>query len=178
MEPIRGGSLAKEPTPKVVAEVMKHSSRGWKPAEWALQWVWNQPQVSVVLSGMSTMQHVEENLASASRSGVGSLNADDLALVEDVREAYHSLTPIPCTKCEYCLPCPSDVAIPSIFSLYNEAAMYGSARGQRWQYANNIKPENRADNCVECGLCEDVCPQKIEIIDWLKKADAFLLAKD
>ncbi|MCJ7695008.1 MAG: aldo/keto reductase [Anaerolineaceae bacterium] len=178
MEPIRGGSLAKEPSPGPVSEAMKRSSRAWKPAEWALQWVWDQPQVSVVLSGMSTMQQVEENLVSASRSGAGMLSSDDLAVIEDVRKAYYSLTPIPCTKCEYCLPCPSDVAIPSIFALYNEAAMYGSAGGQRWQYANNIKPENRADNCIECGTCENVCPQKIEIIDWLKKADAFLLAKD
>jgi len=178
MEPIRGGSLAKEPTPEPVAEVLRRSNRNWKPAEWALQWVWNQPQVSVVLSGMSNLQQVEENLASASRSGVGSFDAEDLALIEEVRKAYHSLTPIPCTKCEYCLPCPSDVAIPSIFSIYNEAAMYGTARGARWQYANNIKPENRADNCIECGECEDACPQNIEIIDWLKKADAFLLAKE
>lgn len=178
MEPLRGGSLAKNPAPKAVAEAFAKSGKEWSPAEWALQWVWNQPQASLLLSGMSTMQQVEENLVSAARSGIDTLTAEDLQVVEDVRQAYLSLTPIPCTKCEYCLPCPNDVAIPTIFAIYNEAIMYDNPRSARWAYNNEVKAENRADNCIECGLCEDACPQQIEIIDWLKKADVFLTAQN
>jgi len=178
MEPLRGGSLAKNPAPPVVAEAFAKSGKEWSPAEWALQWVWNQPQVSLCLSGMSTMEQVEENLVSAAQSGIDTLPAEDLQVIEDVRQAYLSLTPIPCTKCEYCLPCPNDVAIPTIFAIYNEAIMYDNPRSARWAYNNEVKAENRADNCIECGLCEEACPQQIEIIDWLKKADAFLTTKD
>ena len=173
MEPIRGGNLALDPMPQSVMDVFAHTGRDWKPAEWALQWVWNQPQVSVVLSGMSTMQHVDENLISADRSGIGSFSESDLAAIDEVRKAFYSLTPIPCTQCNYCQPCPSDVAIPSIFALYNDAKMYGAEKGNRWMYTSHIKEENRADMCIECGQCEAACPQQIEIISWLKTCDAF-----
>jgi predicted aldo/keto reductase-like oxidoreductase len=94
------------------------------------------------------------------------LTAADRALVNEARSAYASLEPIPCTQCEYCLPCPSDVAIPRIFGVYNEAASFDAWGHGRWAY-NNIKVEERADNCTECGECEAVCPQNIQIIDWL-----------
>ncbi len=86
------------------------------PADWALQWIWNQPEVSVVLSSMSTLEQIagRQDLASADRSGVGALTADDLALVDRVREAYRALCPVPCTACKYCLPCPNEVNIPEI----------------------------------------------------------------
>ncbi len=176
MEPLRGGSLAKTPVPDAIAGVWAQSTHAWKPAEWALQWVWNQPEVSVVLSGMSAMEQVEENLISAGRSQIGGLNAEDEELIDKVRNAYHSLVPIPCTQCEYCLPCPSGVAIPRIFNLYNNAIMYDAAGGPRWAYANQVKAENRADNCTECGECEVACPQNIEIINWLKIAGEYLSA--
>jgi predicted aldo/keto reductase-like oxidoreductase len=178
MEPLRGGRLAQNPAPPKVEEVWARGEYDWSPAAWALQWVWNQPEVSVALSGMSTIQQVKENLETASSSAVGRLTADDLALVEEVREAYKALAPIPCTQCEYCLPCPNGVSIPKIFSLYNEAVMYNEFRGSRWAYANQIPADARADNCIECGECEAACPQHIEIIDWLAKADEVLVAQD
>ncbi len=170
MEPLRGGRIAKNPPPPPVAEVWQKSDRDWTPAEWALQWVWDQPEVSLALSGMSTMEQVEENLVTASQSEVGKLTQEDQEMVRLAREAFSSLAPIPCTQCEYCLPCPSGVAIPSIFNIYNEAEAYDSWSHSRWAYNKQLKPELRADNCIECGECEAVCPQNIRIIDWLAKA--------
>ena len=170
MEPLRGGRIAKNPAPKPVAEVWEKSERHWTPAGWAFHWVWDQPEASTALSGMSTMEEVEENLATASESKVGKLTDYDHALIEEIREAFSSLAPIPCTQCEYCLPCPSGVAIPRIFSIYNDAATYDAWGHARWAYNNPLKPEARADNCIECGECEAVCPQNIRIIDWLAKA--------
>lgn len=170
MEPLRGGRLAKNPAPPKVEEVWARSEYDWSPAAWALQWVWNQPEVSTVLSGMSTIQQVDENLETASHSSVGLLKEQDLVLVEQARKAYESLAPIPCTQCEYCLPCPNGVSIPKIFEVYNEAIMYEEFSGSRWAYMNQIPAAARADNCVECGECEAACPQSIQIIDWLAKA--------
>lgn len=170
MEPLRGGRLAQNPAPKKIEAVWAKSEYDWTPAAWALQWVWDQPEVSTVLSGMSLMEQVKENLETASASGVGMLRVKDLALIDEVRESYKALAPIPCTKCEYCLPCPNGVAIPKIFSVYNEGVMYDEFGGASWAYKNQIKPEARADQCIECGECEVACPQSIEIIDWLAKA--------
>jgi predicted aldo/keto reductase-like oxidoreductase len=175
MEPLRGGSLTRS-APKPVADLWATASTQRSQADWALQWVWNQPEVSLALSGMSEMKHVEENLVSAANSAVGSLSADELDLVDRVRDAYRSLSPIPCTDCKYCMPCPSGVAIPRIFSLYNSLKMYGNEEGAKRSYNEYTNPENRADQCVECGQCEQACPQQIEIIDWLKNVHAVLAA--
>jgi uncharacterized protein len=175
MEPIRGGLLAKEP-PERVKQIWQTSPHKRSRAEWALQWVWNQPEVSVALSGMSTMSQVEENVISADRSKPGQLTEADLSFIDNIRKAYQGLSPIPCTACGYCQPCPNGVLIPDIFRLYNEAIMYGDMNVGKMRYASpfGIKPEHRADQCVECGNCEKECPQKVEIIDWLKKVHAAL----
>ncbi|MCK5827066.1 aldo/keto reductase, partial [Candidatus Bipolaricaulota bacterium] len=173
MEPLRGGSLTQKASAEVAA-LWKSAETKRTQADWALQWVWNQPEVSLVLSGMSEMRHVEENLVSASKSGVGTLSPEELDLVERVSQAYRSLSPIPCTNCQYCMPCPSGVNIPRIFSIYNAYKMYGDEEGAKRIYNQFMKPENRADQCVECGQCEQACPQQIGIIDWLKTAHAFL----
>ncbi len=170
MEPLRGGRIAKDPPPEPVVEVLGKSDRDWSPVEWALHWVWDQPEVSTALSGMSEMVHVEENLQTASQSRVGKLTEEDHEIIRDVRKTYFSSAPIPCTQCEYCLPCPTGVAIPRIFDMYNDAVAYDAWGHARWAYNNPLKPEARADNCIECGECEAVCPQNIEIIDWLARA--------
>jgi uncharacterized protein len=114
---------------------------------------------------MTTMTHVKENLSAASEASIGKLTEKDHKLVEEAREVYFSLAPIPCTQCEYCLPCPSDVAIPRIFDLYNDAVTYDAWGRAGSVYADFIKPENRANKCVECGECEEACPQNIKIIE-------------
>jgi len=168
MEPIRGGQLALAPPPPIL-ELWNTTARKRAPADWALQWVWNQPQVSVVLSGMSTMEHVEQNVASAGESGPDTLTDAERELIERVRDRYQELIPIDCTKCEYCLPCPEGVAIPRILTMYNEAVMYNTPDKARWAYNNFIKEEERADQCAKCGECEEKCPQGIEIMEWLEK---------
>ena len=125
MEPLRGGMLAGD-VPEPVQAIWDTAPLRRSPADWALQWLWNQPAVSLVLSGMSTMAQVEQNIASAEQSMVGALTPDDLALIGRVRDKYRELCPIPCTDCKYCLPCPNEVAIPRIFELYNEAKMYNA----------------------------------------------------
>ncbi len=173
MEPLRGGSLTQQ-APQPVADLWAGASEERSQADWALQWLWNQPEVSLLLSGMSEMKHVEENLESASASGIGTLSAEELDLVERVSKAYRTLCPIPCTNCKYCMPCPSGVNIPRIFSIYNDYKMYGDEAMAKQRYNQFMSAENRADNCVECGQCEAACPQQIEIIDWLKKVHEFL----
>jgi len=170
MEPLRGGALCNKP-PEQVAKVWQHSSRKRTLAEWALLWVWNLPQVSVVLSGMSAMEQVVENVAVADHSGPGMLTDDDLALIERVREAWSGLSPVPCTKCGYCMPCPNGVEIPRIFELYNNAIIYDDPLMGRVIYEVLKK---RADQCIDCGDCIEACPQEIPIAEWLQKAHALL----
>ncbi|HSR30648.1 MAG TPA: aldo/keto reductase [Anaerolineae bacterium] len=172
MEPIRGGMLAGNVPPSIQA-LWDSAPVKRTPAEWALQWVWNQPEVSLLLSGMSTMEQVEENVASAGRSGAGTLTGEELALVDRVREAYRELCAIPCTACEYCLPCPSGVNIPGIFEIYNDLLMYGDEQRAKMFYSW-IDEKERADLCIECGECLEKCPQHIEIPDWLKKVHEVL----
>jgi len=172
MEPIRGGRLAISP-PQPILDLWATASHQRTPAEWALQWVWNHPQVSVVLSGMSAMEHVQENVASAGRSGPGTLTQEELDLIARVRDKYRELSPIDCTKCEYCLPCPNGVNIPRIFEIFNEAIMYNEFRSARMMY-NWLEEEARADNCEECGQCLELCPQGLPITEWLDKAHQLL----
>jgi predicted aldo/keto reductase-like oxidoreductase len=171
MEPLRGGMITKIP-PAKVAQVWQEDPHKRSLAERGLLWVWNQPEISTVLSGMSTMEQLLENLAIAENSQPGKLTPQELARYDRVREIYRSLTPIPCTKCRYCAPCPSGVDIPGIFELYNDVTIYDEPRLAkiRYQSPRGMKPENKADQCTECAACVEKCPQKIDIPDWLKKA--------
>ncbi len=172
MEPLRGGQLTTK-VPPSVAELWQSAAVHRTPAGWALQWIWNHPEVSVVLSGMSTMQQVDENLASADRSNVGQLSGRELQLVDQVREEYRRLVPVPCTNCKYCLPCPNGVEIAQIFEQYNNAKIYDNLRGPRFHY-RNLSDDQHAGNCIECFECEEKCPQGIPIVEYLKKAHALL----
>ncbi len=172
MEPIRGGMLARNLPPRV-EELWEGAAVRRSPAEWALQWVWSVPEVSFVLSGMTTMQHVEENLEAAGRSRPGLLGADELELVARVRDVYRELSPIPCTACRYCMPCPQGVDIPEVLRLYNDAHMYGALPRQRVYYSW-IDEGARADSCTACGECESACPQGIAVAGWMEKAQALL----
>jgi predicted aldo/keto reductase-like oxidoreductase len=176
MEPLRGGLLAGK-VPPVVQEVWDAAPRRRTPADWALQWVWNHSEVSVVLSGMSTMEQVEQNVASASESGPGTLTEEGLDIVSRVRDKYRGLAPILCTSCQYCQPCPSGVNIPRIFEVYNDAVMYGDEQAGREAY-QWVEEERRAELCVECGECVEKCPQHIDIPDWLARAHELLAGEE
>ena len=169
MEPIAGGRLAINP-PEGVKKLWREGHHRWKPAEWALQWVWNQPEVSLLLSGMSTMSQVEENVKAAGRSGVGKLTKNDLHLMTRVAEKYREMGFIGCTGCRYCMPCPSGVAIPEIFALFNEYYMKDRDSSVKAVYREKLKQEQWAKNCTRCKRCEELCPQHLSIRDLLRGA--------
>ncbi|NLM46133.1 MAG: aldo/keto reductase [Firmicutes bacterium] len=172
MEPLLGGKLANPP--QEIAAVMREADPNRTPADWALQWLWSQPEISVVLSGMSTMQQVEENLTSAAKSGVNTFTAEEQAVIDEVRRKYMAKTQIPCTGCAYCTPCPQNVAIPNCFKLYNDGYMYGDLDQTRFHYKFFIKEDSRANNCIQCRACEEKCPQKIPISEWMPKVHSVL----
>jgi len=169
MEPIKGGKLALPP-PREVGEIWARAPVRRPLAEWALQWVWNHPEVSVALSGMSNMRHVVENLEYADRSGAGSLSEEELALIEEVREAYSRAGFVGCTGCRYCMPCPSGVAIPEVLELYNEYFMSGRSEAVKEKYWEVVSEEENARHCVACGACEEKCPQGLPIRRLMSEA--------
>jgi predicted aldo/keto reductase-like oxidoreductase len=175
MEPIQGGRLAITP-PAVIQELWDQAPVKRSPAEWALQWVWNQPEVSVVLSGMKTMQHVVENVESAGRSGPGTLTPQELDLIERVRQEYNEQGFIGCTGCGYCLPCPQGVALPEIFAIFNE---YYSSKDEAEieSYKERIQAEGRASLCTGCGRCEELCPQRLPIAKLLEGTENLMIAR-
>jgi uncharacterized protein len=173
MEPVRGGALAQNVPPAVQA-VWDEAPVRRSPAAWALDWVWSHAEVSFLLSGMSTMEQVEENLRLAGEARPGMLAQDELALVARVRELYRELSPIPCTACRYCMPCPQGVAIPDVFGLYNDTHMYENLQRAQFVYGAFWSDDEKADRCTACGECVEKCPQGIDIPAWMEKAQAFL----
>jgi len=169
MEPIKGGKLAVTP-PKAVQEIWAEAETRRTPAEWALRWVWNHPEVSVVLSGMSTMGQVVENVASAGRSGPNTLTPEEMGLYERVSKAYKELGFIGCTSCNYCMPCPQGVDIPAILGLYNEYHVSGRGDEVKERYWERITPESHSENCVSCAACEEQCPQRLPIRKFMSEA--------
>ena len=173
MEPIAGGMLAIKP-PEAIEAIWDEAETRRSPAEWALQWVWNHPEVSVVLSGMSTMDHVIENVESAGRSGPGTLAEVELGLIDRVREKYLEYGFIGCTACGYCIPCPEGLDIPKIFALYNEYYMKSRDRGVLSRYEEGVPPEIQAGRCAKCGNCEELCPQQLPIRELMTRAARLL----
>ena len=181
MEPLLGGNLTTPP--RVVQTIWERSTApNRSPVERALRWVWNHEEVGLVLSGMSALEHVEENLHVASEAVIGELDAVELALYDEVRAAYISLKAIGCTACGYCMPCPEGVDIPSNFRSYNQAATYGNPEGARGQYARMkdlfdrglSETDTRGINCISCRICEPKCPQGLKIGDLMPEVAAVL----
>jgi hypothetical protein len=139
-----------------------------------LQWLWNQPEVSVVLSGMNNQDQVTANLDSAARAASHSFQAADLKLIANLQQQYRERIAIPCTKCSYCMPCPNGVDIPANFEIYNEAFLHEDVPGARFKYQIFIPETARASACVACHTCEDQCPQKIPVSEWMPKVQALL----
>jgi len=172
MEPLMGGRLA-DPPP-AIRETMASDPAGRSPAQLALEWVWDQPEVSVVLSGMSTMSQVVDNLRIVDEARVGKMTEADQALIGRVREQYRSRITIPCTQCGYCMPCPNGVNIPVNFDFFNYAHTYDDVGAARFRYNFVLKEEQRAGACIDCDTCEGLCPQHIPISDWMPKVGALL----
>jgi predicted aldo/keto reductase-like oxidoreductase len=172
MEPLLGGRLARPP--RAVRNLFDGFEPKRSPADWALQWVWDQPEVAVVLSGMGTMNELEENLLSAARSAVHSMGAPELAVIDRARQTYRETSPIPCTKCGYCLPCPNGVNIPRNIELYNDGFIHDDPGTSRMLYSRFLAEGERASACVQCGACEELCPQEIPVGEWMPKVHSVL----
>ncbi|MEM2848973.1 MAG: aldo/keto reductase [Candidatus Bathyarchaeia archaeon] len=172
MEPIKGGLLAVTP-PKEVQAIWDGAEVKRSPAEWALLWVWNHPEVSVALSGMSTMEQVIENVQFADCSGPNMLTSKDLEIIVRVRERYLQYGFVGCTGCQYCMPCPQGVRIPDVLAFLNEALRPGDPQRHNEiieRYYAVIPQENRAEACIRCGTCENKCPQNLPIRRFLSDA--------
>lgn len=171
MEPLLGGKLAN--LPEALANMLKEEAPDRSMVDWAFRWLWDQPEVSLLLSGMSTMEQVIENVKLAENGQVGCMTASEQAVIERVRGQYQTFTPIHCTRCEYCMPCPFGVNIPRVFELYNRGVMLSDWGTARFRYSQ-MPLDEHADQCQECGHCEEVCPQGLDIIDWLKVSDTIM----
>ncbi|MBN2201502.1 aldo/keto reductase [bacterium] len=167
MEPLLGGRLARPPL-KIRKMIEAHPS-GRTPAEWALSWLWDQSGVSTVLSGMSAMSEIRDNLVYAGRAETGMLEAEDRERIVTIRRAYRESAHIPCTNCGYCMPCPHGVLIPANFGLYNDMFMHENPGMPRFSYTHFFPDAGKASVCVQCGECLGKCPQKIDIPGWMPK---------
>lgn len=170
MEPLRGGKLVTH-LPREVKKAFNDADKERSPAEWALRWIWNHPEVNVVLSGMSDEFQVEDNIRIAGDAAANSLSENELAVFDRVKKVLHEKTKIQCTACGYCMPCPAGVDIPGCFSHYNEKYLIRN-RTVRLKYfqalgATALNPAY-ASQCKECGKCESHCPQNIAIRRELK----------
>lgn len=184
MEPLRGGNLSLTTPPPAVEEIWNQAQIRRTPADWALRWIWNQPEVTLVLSGMNEERHIEENLATADSAAVGTLTAEELALVARVGAKYRELMRVDCTGCGYCMPCPVGVQIPDCFDSYNKMHMFGNTEEAKFIYALKMSGEligdqpGYASRCVECGACLEKCPQHIAIPEHLAKVAAEMEGPD
>ncbi len=167
MEPIKGGKLVR-PSEEIQA-IWDESLVKRSPAAWALSWVLNHEEVSLLLSGMENISEVKENIESVSNARPGHLRPEELSIIDRVTDIYKEKTRVGCTSCEYCLPCPEGVAIPRIFEAYNEMSIYSTIESSKAKYKDLIDKGIDATRCVECGQCESLCPQEIQIINKLKE---------
>ena len=168
MEPLRGGNLTRN-VPAAIKEIWDEAPVKRTPAEWALRWVWNRPEVTVVLSGMNDEAQIRENLRTAGQGLPDSLSKEELHLVKRVEKKYRELMKVGCTACQYCMPCQNGVNIPLCFESYNNLALGDNPEGEKFGYAARLggvigtgKPQF-ASQCITCGECVDKCPQHIDI---------------
>ena len=171
MEPLRGGKLVNR-LPDSAKKIFEEYKIKRTPAQWAFRWLWNQPEVTVVLSGMNSEEMVRDNIQTASTVEVGELGEDEEQMLKQVVKAINAKMKVGCTGCGYCMPCPKGVDIPGTFAAYNRRF----AEGKFWSFVDYMictalrKNSTAASNCVNCGKCEKHCPQHIEIRKCLKDA--------
>ena len=171
MEPLRGGRLV-QLLPNKAKELFANAPQGYSPAEWGLRWLFNQPEITCVLSGMSTPKMIDENVRIASVATAGSFGEDEEAIIAQAKAYISASEKVPCTACGYCMPCPAHVDIPGAFRAYN--TMYGetkaSGRRDYLQASAMRKTPTSASNCTRCMKCVAHCPQHIAIPDRLVEA--------
>jgi len=160
MEPLLGGKLA---TPPEMVKIALDSSK--TPVEWALDFLWNHEEISILLSGMSTMEQVEDNLKFADSAKVGMLSQKDIDMLMNVRKVYLTNAFVPCTKCQYCMPCPAGLNIPEIYEAYNSTVSKGKEKAKEIYEAL----EHKASECIDCKACQKACPQGIDPSDYMGK---------
>lgn len=174
MEPLRGGYLLNN-VPEKVYRIIEDYPEKRSFIEWCFRWLYNMPEVSVILSGTKTIEQLKDNLRIFEAARPDVMSEEDLALIDRIREAYEENKSIGCTGCRYCMPCPSGVAIPEIFSHYNSYQHMKNHWVDRGVYKGVLIPNGvAADRCTECGICETKCPQSLKIPELLKKAHAEL----
>ena len=174
MEPLRGGLLVN--LPKEAQAAFDGSGYGRSNVEWALDWLWSMPEVSCVLSGMSTPEQLQQNMGYAAKAKPGMLSAEEQEVIAHAKAALDARAAIPCTGCNYCVDlCPNKIAIPYNFRAYNMGVLYDDMELAKDFYRNEVTSYGRrADSCISCGSCEEICPQHIAISEWLPKVDELL----
>lgn len=184
MEPLRGGLLASATPPPAVAAIWNQAETARTPAAWGLRWIWDHPEVTVVLSGMNDEAQVDENLATAEEALPGALSPAELALVARAGRTYQDLMQVGCTGCGYCMPCPAGVEIPKCFNSFNNMYLSGERDGTRMFYLLSLgaglirQQSGLASQCVQCGQCLEKCPQHIRIPDMLERVAAEMEGED
>ena len=171
MEPLRGGKLVNN-LPEEAVKIFKEHPKGYTPAQWAFRWLWDQKEVTCVLSGMNSMEMLRENVNTASSAAVGELTEEDQQMLKAVEKAINAKLKVPCTGCGYCMPCPKSVDIPGTFAAYNRCYTESKFNGFREYMMCTLIRKNHtsASNCIGCGKCEKHCPQGIQIRSHLKDA--------
>jgi predicted aldo/keto reductase-like oxidoreductase len=178
MEPLRGGNLGRPIPPPAVQKLWDTAQQKRSPAERALRWIWNHPEVTVVLSGMNEEAHIAENIAIARTAYPNSLDENELKLIEQVAQTYRKIMKVSCTGCGYCQPCPAGVLIPRCFEIYNSMHMFNATDAPLRYIVSNCGAltgePGYASQCTQCGECVEKCPQKIDIPACLEKVAAEL----
>lgn len=168
MEGLLGGKLAKAPAP--VQKLYDDFTVKRSPVEWAFRWLANYPQIATILSGCNEIEQIDDNLRIFDSLDVGIMTEEELALIDNVRDAYNARTKIGCTGCRYCMPCPGGVDIPRVFAGWNEASLYDVKPEDNWNFGELKRLGQTPDNCLMCGACEKKCPQHLNIIESLREA--------
>ncbi len=179
MEPLKGGTLA-DGLPDELVEHFKKSGYDRSPVEWSFRWLYNFPEVKLILSGMSTMEQVLDNLRIFDKAEANSMSADEIKIMDGAMAIIEKNTAVPCTDCKYCMPCPAGVKIPVMFKLYNSYTGYSRKEKALERYKSWREQDEgkfTADLCVRCNQCIEKCPQGIAIPDRLEELDSILYDK-
>ncbi len=166
MEPLLGGKLATQ-LPTEAVSLLQKKNPDMTPAEWALRWVWNHPQIALLLSGMNQLDQLNENCTIADSADVAAMSKEEMVTIQEVKQIFDERIKVHCSGCAYCMPCPHGVNIPRVFALYNEAYRFDNPESAVWQY-NSMPTEKRASACVACNECLSKCPHQLPISALMK----------